>query len=125
MVPAKTTVSSEYYIHISFWPCFKEPFETSILARSGSIFASEQRSCARESICEVHTLELGKETQPHPPYSLDLAICDFFLFPNVKDQFGGIKYELEAMLRLVGRIISNCEYQFFFVIEIFQKISNL
>jgi hypothetical protein len=21
---------------------------------------------------------------PHPPYSLDLALCDFFLFPNMK-----------------------------------------
>jgi len=28
--------------------------------------------------------ELRFELLPHPPYSPDLTLCDFFLFPNLK-----------------------------------------
>ena len=31
----------------------------------------------------------GLKTLPHPPYSPDLAPCDFWLFPTVKDQLRG------------------------------------
>lgn len=30
---------------------------------------------------------------PHPPYSPDLAPCDFFLFPYVKDKLRGVKFD--------------------------------
>ena len=33
------------------------------------------------------------ELLPHPPYSPDLAICDFWLFPNLKNRLRGNKYE--------------------------------
>jgi len=29
---------------------------------------------------------------PHPPYSLDLAPCDFFLFPRMKGQMKGKRF---------------------------------
>jgi hypothetical protein len=28
--------------------------------------------------------KIGAEVLPHPPYSPDLAPCDFFLFPRLK-----------------------------------------
>ena len=37
--------------------------------------------------------DLYIETLQHPPYSPDLAICDFFLFPTVKDHIHGRKFE--------------------------------
>ncbi|XP_017486515.1 PREDICTED: histone-lysine N-methyltransferase SETMAR-like, partial [Rhagoletis zephyria] len=36
--------------------------------------------------------ELGYQMLPHPPYSPDLAPCDFFLFPNLKKWLGGKKF---------------------------------
>ena len=30
---------------------------------------------------------------PHPPYSLDLALCDFWLFPKVKLTMKGKSFE--------------------------------
>ena len=30
---------------------------------------------------------------PHPPYSPDLSLCDFFLFPEVKKQLKGTLFE--------------------------------
>jgi len=36
--------------------------------------------------------KLGYELLPHPPYSPDLAPCDFFLFPNLKKSLAGQKF---------------------------------
>ncbi len=44
---------------------------------------------------------------PHPPYSLDLAPCDFFLFPFLKRQMRGIQFnnveEAQAEARRILR----------------------
>ena len=38
-------------------------------------------------------MALSIEPLLHPPYSPDLAICNFFLFPTVKDHLRGRKFE--------------------------------
>ena len=43
--------------------------------------------------------ELDIELLLHPPYSPDLAICDFWLFPNIKNRLYGQKYESLEDLR--------------------------
>jgi len=35
---------------------------------------------------------ISYELLPHPPYSPDLAPCDFFLFPNLKNSLAGQKF---------------------------------
>ena len=48
------------------------------------------------------------ELLPHPPYSPDLAPCDFFLFPRIKKQLGGKKFEnVENLARSVQSIVDN------------------
>lgn len=42
------------------------------------------------AMTKIH--ELGYELLPHPPYSPDLAPCDYFLFPNLKKWLGGKKF---------------------------------
>lgn len=37
-------------------------------------------------------VELGYKIVPHPPYSPDLAPCDFFLFPTLKKELAGKKF---------------------------------
>ncbi|EFN64908.1 Histone-lysine N-methyltransferase SETMAR, partial [Camponotus floridanus] len=41
-------------------------------------------------VAKLH--ELRYELLPHPPYSPDLAPCDFFLFPNMKKWLAGKKF---------------------------------
>ncbi|KAI6648621.1 Histone-lysine N-methyltransferase SETMAR-like [Oopsacas minuta] len=41
----------------------------------------------------------GLKTLPHPPYSPDLAPCDFWLFPRLKDQLHGRKISTNEELR--------------------------
>ena len=45
---------------------------------------------------------MGIKTLPQPPYSLDLAPCDFWLFPKLR----GYRYEtIEEMKEAVTKVI--------------------
>ena len=46
------------------------------------------------------------KTVPHPPYSLDFAPCDFWLFPKLKENLRGCRYEtIKEMKEAVTRVI--------------------
>jgi histone-lysine N-methyltransferase SETMAR len=48
------------------------------------------------------------EILPHPPYSPDLAPCDFFLFPKIKKELKNKKYDkVENLARAVQAITSS------------------
>jgi len=44
------------------------------------------------ALAKAKLVELGYELLPHPPYSPDLAPCDFFLLPSLKKSFAGQKF---------------------------------
>ena len=62
---------------------------------------------------EVVTKYLKRERVdilPHPPYSPDLAPCDFFLFPKIKKELKNKKYDnVENLSRAVQSITSHIE----------------
>ena len=46
--------------------------------------------------------KMGIKTVPHPPYTLDLDPCDFWLFPKLR----GCRYEtIEEMKEAVTKVI--------------------
>ena len=56
--------------------------------------------------------ESGLQILPHPPYSPDLAPCDFWLFPRIKRYLKGRNFssnsEVEGALRnVIGDIEEN------------------
>ena len=49
---------------------------------------------------------MGIKTVPQRPYSLDLAPCDFCLFPKLKEKLRGCHYEtIEEMKESVAKVI--------------------
>ena len=49
---------------------------------------------------------MGIKTVPHPPYSPDLAPCDLCLFPKLKENLRGCRYEtIEEMKEAVTNVI--------------------
>ena len=49
---------------------------------------------------------MGIKKVPHPPYRPDLAPCDFWLFPKVKEKLKGCRYEtIEEMKEAVMKVI--------------------
>ena len=58
---------------------------------------------------------MGIKTVPHPPYSPDLAPCDFWLFPKLKENLRGSRFEtIEEMKEAVTRVVDT------FTLEDFQ-----
>ena len=49
---------------------------------------------------------MGIKIVPHPPYSPDLAQCDYCLFPKLKEKLRGCRYEtIEEMKEAVTKVI--------------------
>ena len=48
---------------------------------------------------------MGIKTVPQPPYSPDLAPCDFWLFPKLKEKLRGCHYETIEMREAVTKVI--------------------
>ena len=75
--------------------------------------------------------DLNIEPLQHLPYSPDLAICEFFLFPTVKDTLRGRKLEsreelgtaITEALRTVTR--DGLQYVFRTLVEIWDKCINV
>ena len=64
---------------------------------------------------------MGIKTVPQSPYSPDLAPCDFWLFPKLKEKLRGYRYEtIEEMKETVTKVIDTLTKKDF--PEAFQKL---
>ncbi|XP_012063671.1 PREDICTED: histone-lysine N-methyltransferase SETMAR-like [Atta cephalotes] len=85
------TITGEYYAtllnHLKEELKKKRPR----LARKKVLF-QDNAPFHKSTVAMTKLHELGYELIPHPPYSPDLAPCDFFLFLNLKTWLGGKKF---------------------------------
>ena len=81
----------------------------------------QDNSAVHNSILVTDYLnKMGIETVPHPPYSRDLAPCDFWLFPKLR----GCHYEkIEEMKEAVTKVIDMLTQENFH--GAFQKLLEL
>ena len=63
------------------------------LYSSGLILHQDNAPVHVSCVVKQTMSDLNIEPLQHPQYSPDLAICDFFLFPTVKDHLRGRKFE--------------------------------
>ena len=85
-IPTAQTVNKEYYVEV-----LKE-FNKRFLGKRPALFKSGQWHFYQDNapvdnsiLVTVYLTKMGLKTVPHPPYSLDLAPCDFWLFPKLRD----------------------------------------
>lgn len=89
----RKTVTSEWYSEVCLPKAFGEL--SSERPRSGvrGILFHQDNAPAHTAARTVDYLATsGVQILPHPPYSPDLAPCDFFLFPTVKKMLRGRKF---------------------------------
>ena len=99
-VSPKTTVTGNYYatvIKSELFPAIKR--KRPHLERSGILLHHDNAPSHSSRIVMDTVNKLGIELLPLPPYSPDLAICDYWLFPNLKNRLRGNKYEGRGELR--------------------------
>ena len=102
-VPTGQTVNKEYYVEV-----LRESRER-FLGKRPAVFISGQwhfqqdNAPVHDSILVTDYLsKMGIKTVPQPPYSLDLALCDFWLFPKLT----GCRYEtIEEIKEAVTKVI--------------------
>ena len=103
-VPTGQTVNKEYYVEVlrkRF--CRKRP----ALFKSGQWHFHQDNAPVHNSILVTDYLtKMGIKTVPHPSYSPDVALCDFWLFPKLKEKLRGCCYEtIEEMKEAVTKVI--------------------
>lgn len=62
------------------------------LSKKKVLFHHDNAPAHSSAIATAKWVELRYELLPHPPYSPDLAPCDFFLFPNMKKWLSGQRF---------------------------------
>ena len=79
------------------------PSEEDSTFQIGSVKFHQDNAPVHNSILVTDYLtKMGINTVPHPPYSPDLAPCDFWLFPKLR----GCRYEtIEEMKEAVRKVI--------------------
>jgi len=93
-VPRNTTVNSEYYKglleHLRNDVHRKRPEEWA----NGFILHYDNTLCHTSLLVQQFLSNKNVMVCPYPPYSPDLAPCDFWLFPKVKMTMKGKHFEL-------------------------------
>ena len=86
------TITGQYYCALldKFDAALKE--KRPRLQRKKILFHHDNAPAHSCRLATVKLDELRYELLPHPPYSPDLAPCDFFLFPNLKKWLGGRRF---------------------------------
>ncbi len=83
--PLDKTVNKEYYAKV-LWK-FRKRFRRKrpALFKSGQWHFHQDNAPFHNSILVTdYFTKMGIKTVPHPPYSPDLAPCDFWLFPKLR-----------------------------------------
>ena len=69
-------------------------------------FISKDHRVSIETISAQFDAKIGIKTVSHPPYSPDLAPCDFLLFLMLKEKLRGSRYDtIEEMKEAVTKVI--------------------
>ena len=106
-VPTGQTVNKEYYVEVLRE--FRERFrwKRPALFKSGLWHFHWDNAPVHNSILATDYLsKMGIKTVPQPPYSPDLTPCDFWLFPKLKENIRGCRYEtIEEMKEAVTKVI--------------------
>lgn len=86
------TINGEYYSNLLQRLSVEIKSKRPHLAKKKVLFHQDNAPAHTSLLVMAKIHELGFELLPHPPYSPDLAPCDFHLFPNLKKWLGGKKF---------------------------------
>ena len=121
-VPTGQTVNKESYVEVLRE--FRKRFlgKRPALFKSGQLHFHQDNAPVHNSILVTDYLtKMDIKTVAHPPYSPDLAPCDFWLFPKLKENLRSCCYEtIEEMKEAVMKVIDTLTQEDFD--EAFQKL---
>jgi histone-lysine N-methyltransferase SETMAR len=98
-LPRKVTITGKYYadLVLRLRQSIREKRRGKLSAIP--LLLHDNASAHTSRITKAALRDCGFEEMPHPPYSPDLAPCDFHLFPNLKKYLRGTRYEDDEELK--------------------------
>ena len=105
-VPIRQKVNKEYYAEVLRESRKRFLQKRPALFKSGQWHFHQDNEQVHNSILVTYNLtEMGIKTVPHPPYSPDLAPCDFWLFPKLTScRFETIEEMKEAVMKVIDTL---------------------
>ena len=123
-VPTGQSVNKEYYVEDlrEFRKRFGRKRPT--LFKSGRWHFQQDNTSVHNSILVIEYLtKMGIKTIHQPPYSLDVAPCDFCLFPKLKENLRSCRYEtIEEMKEAATKVIDTLTQEAFDVVGTVQQV---
>jgi len=109
VVPKGQTVNARYYSNTILPSVFSNWKVIMNKKTVRTLMTHHDNASSHKAKIVTEFLEENKVTVlPHPPYSPDLAPCDFFLFPKIKKELGGKKFDkVENLARSIQSIADN------------------
>ena len=106
-VPTGQAVNKKYYVKVLRELRKKFRRKRPALFKSSQWHFHQDNAPFHNSILVTEYLtKMGIKTVPHPPYSPDLAPCDVWLFPKLKEKLRSCRYEtIEEMKEGVTKFI--------------------
>ena len=106
-VPTGQRVNKEYYVQVLRESRKRFRRKRPALFKSCQWHFHQDNARVHNSILVTDYLtKMGIKTVPQPPYSPDLAPGDFWLFPKLKENLRGCRYEtIEEMKEAVTKVI--------------------
>ena len=106
-VPTGKTVNKEYYVEVLREFRKRFHWKRPALFKSGQWHFHQDNAPVLNSILVTDYLtKMGINTVYQPPYSPDLALCDFCLSPKLKEKLRGCHYKIiEEMKEAVTMVI--------------------
>lgn len=94
ILPKDTTMTSQYYVQTVLPQVKKSLDEQRPTVGTSRTLLLHDNAAPHKSRATTQSLQEQKiQVLPHPAYSPDLAPCDFWLFPILKDRLAGRKFE--------------------------------
>ena len=111
-VPTRQTVNKEFYVEVlrEFRKRFRR--KRPAFFKSGQWHFHQDNAAVHNYILITdYFTKMGNKTVPQPPYSRDLAPCDFWLFPKLRS----CRYEtIEVMKEAVTKVIDTLTQEDFY-----------
>ena len=104
-VPTGQTVNKEYYVEVVRE--FSKRFHRKRPALFKSVqwhFHQDNAPVHKSILVTDYLSKMGIKTVPHPPYSLDLAPCDFWLLPKLRGCYETTEETKETVTKVIDML---------------------
>ena len=108
ILPANTTVTGSYYAETVLPKVAQEISSQRPNSGTQNVLLLHDNASPHKTRAVTRFLEENKiQVLPHPPYSPDLAPCDFWLFPLLKDRLAKKKFHrIQDLAKAVKSVLN-------------------